>query len=460
MNNSPVTHHKPSHHRYARFLKWRRLHVTDSGFILLLALVVGILSGVCAWLLKYLISLITSLAKTGVNTTGSEWLIIFVPTAGITLTALFCRYVLHEKVDNGVARMVSDLKRHDYKLSAKTIYGSMIASSLTLGFGGTAGSEGPIAYAGAGIGSKLGQIFHVKPQMLMILIGCGAAAGIAGIFKAPIGGALFAIEVLRVELSTVAVMGVFLATLAASLVAYTLSGCTLDINVISPGAFDNSTMVWAVLLGVICGIYSLYYTHTGELTKRMLASARQPWLQWIASGLTIGLMIYAFPALYGEGYDSITNVINNHPEYITRQGNLPGLFLDMPWLLMATCIGILLLKGTGASSTNNGGGVAGDFAPTLFAGCILGLLYASALDLWGIAHLNAAHYALIAMAGSMAGIIRAPLMSIFLTTEMVGGVEFLLPAAIVALISYSMVMIIKRDTFYHSRPFTSPELRP
>ncbi len=457
MDNTPATHPKTSHHRYARFLEWRRLHVTDSGFILLLALVVGILSGVCAWLLKYLISLITSWASKGVSITGIDWLIIAAPVAGVTLAALFSRYVLREKVDNGVARMVSDLKDHNYKLSTKTIYGSMIASALTLGFGGTAGSEGPIAYAGAGIGSKFGQIFHVKPRMLMILIGCGAAAGIAGIFKAPIGGALFAIEVLRVELSTVAIMGVFLATLAASLVAYTLSGCTLDIDVISPGAFDNSTMLWAVLLGVVCGIYALYYTHTGELTKRLLDTTQKPWIQWITSGLAIGVMIYLFPALYGEGYGTITDVINGDTSLIGLNDIFTHIH-DMPWTVVATCAGILLLKGIGSSATNNGGGVAGDFAPTLFAGCILGLLYATALDSWGIAHLNAAHYALIGMAGSMAGIIRAPLMSIFLTTEMVGGVEFLLPAAIVALISYSMVMIFKRDTFYHSRPFTSSGL--
>lgn len=455
MDTSTASPHTPHRLRYNNFLTWRRLHITDSGFILILALVVGILSGACAWLLKYTIEYISTITREYIRTSDTGWLIIITPVAGISLAAIFCRHIIHKPVDNGVARMVDKFKNRNYRFDNKTIYGSMIASALTLGFGGTAGSEGPIAYAGAGIGSRLGQIFRIKPRMLMILTGCGAAAGIAGIFKAPIGGALFAIEVLRVELSTVAIIGVFLATLAASLTAYVLSGYTLDINVISPGAFDNTTLPWTMLLGIVCGLYSLYYTHTGAITKRLLTSIHTPWIQWLASGLSIGLMIYIFPALYGEGYSSITNVINGHPISIADRSLISLSVGNSHLTLIIIYAGLILLKGIGSSATNNGGGVAGDFAPTLFAGCVLGLLYASALNSAGISTLDTSHYALIAMAGSMAGIIRAPLMSIFLTTEMIGGVDFLLPATITSLISYSLVMIFKHDTFYHSHPFTS-----
>lgn len=442
---------------YSRIIEWRRLHLTDSGFVLLLALIVGLLSGIGAALLKYMIAGITSVVDSTMKATGHDWLIIIVPVVGISLAALFCRYILHQRVDNGVERMVNDLKNNSFKLSGKTIYGSLIASSLTLGFGGTAGSEGPIAYAGAGIGSKLGQMFKVGPRMLMILLGCGAAAGIAGIFKAPIGGALFALEVLRVELSTIAIMGVFLATLSAMLVAYCVSGCTLDINVISPGAFDNSTLLWAALLGVICGLYSLYYMYTGTLTRTMLDHKRASILNWVISGLMIGVMLYLFPAMYGEGYGVITNVINGDSHTLLSDGIMDH-WHGSPWLLVAACGGILLFKGAGSSAANNGGGVAGDFAPTLFAGCILGLLFATVVNLTGIGNISSTQYALIAMAGAMAGIIRAPLMAIFLVTEMVGGVEFLLPATIVSLISYCIVMIFKRNTFYHSRPFASTQI--
>ena len=444
----------PSHTRYARFIKWREMHITDTGFILVLALLTGILAGVGAWLLKLLIATITRITRAGVQMTGIDWLIILAPVVGITLTALFSRYILRARVDNGVARMVSDLKAKKYRLSARAIYGSLIGSALTLGTGGTAGSEGPIAYTGAGIGSKLGQLFRVNQRMMMVLLGCGAAAGIAGIFKAPIGGALFAIEVLRIELTTVAVLGVFLATLAASLVAYVLSGYTLDINVISPGAFDAHTLVWCIPLGIACGLYALYYTGTGGLMKKWLSDERHAWLTWITSGLAIGLMIFLFPAMYGEGYGTITDIINGNFSAPDTHDILRHWNGDR-WMLPVACAGILLLKGAGSSATNNGGGVAGDFAPTLFAGCILGLLFATIINDAGWTTLSPAHYALIAMAGSMAGIIRAPLMSIFLTTEMVGGVDFLLPATVVALISYSMVMICKRNTFYHSQPFIS-----
>lgn len=454
MDTPTASPHTPHRHRYNNFLTWRRLHITDSSFILILALVVGILSGACAWLLKYTIEYISAITREYIGTSDTGWLIIITPVAGISFAAIFCRHIIHEPVDNGVARMVDKFKNRNYRLDNKTIYGSMVASALTLGLGGTAGSEGPIAYAGAGIGSRLGQIFRIKPHMIMILTGCGAAAGIAGIFKAPIGGALFAIEVLRIEVSTVATIGIFLATLAASLTAYILSGYTLDINVISPEAFDNTTLPWTMLLGIICGLYSLYYTHTGSITKRQLASIHTPWIKWLASGLAIGLMIYIFPALYGEGYASITNVINGHTTAITYRSMI-SLSGNTHMTIIIVCTGLLLLKGIGSSATNNGGGVAGDFAPTLFAGCALGLLYATALNSTGISTLDSSHYALIAMAGCMAGIIRAPLMSIFLTTEMIGGVDFLLPAAITSLVSYGLVMVFKHDTFYHSHPFAS-----
>lgn len=438
--------------RYQRFIDWRKAHLTDSGLLLFIAFIVGLFAGVCAWLLKLMIQSVTDVVARGVEATSLDWIVIAVPVVGVALAALFCRYVLRARMDNGVQRMIDDLGREDYVLSSKTIYGSMIASALTLGFGGTAGSEGPIAYAGAGIGSKIGQFLKMDSRMLMVLLGCGAAAGIAGIFKAPIGGALFAIEVLRVELSTVAIMGVFLATVTAGLTAYAMSGCTLDIEVISPGAFDNHTMLWTLVLGVVCGVYSLYYTHTGALTKRFLTGMKRPWMAWVSSGLMIGVMIYLFPSLYGEGYQSITGVINGGEGGIAVDGIMKYVE-KTPWAIAIACGGILLLKGIGSSATNNGGGVSGDFAPTLFAGCMLGLFFAAVLHLLGIETLSTSHYALIAMAGTMAGIIRAPLMAMFLTTEMVGGVEFLLPAAIVSVLSYCIVMIIKRDTFYHSRPF-------
>lgn len=441
---------------YARILAWRQMHITDSGFVLVLAVIVGFLAGVSAWFLKLMIAWVTRLSTGGHSPGEWNWIYLILPVVGITLAGLFCRFVLKANVSNGVAQLVGDLNARRYRLSPKTIYGSLIASSLTLGMGGTAGSEGPIAYASAGIGSGMGRIFRVSPRMMAILVGCGAGAGIAGIFKAPVGGALFTLEVLRVELSTVAVIGVFLATLVAALTAYALSGCTLDINVVSPGAFDNHTIIWAVVLGAVCGLYSLYYTMSGGMTKRLLGSCRSPWLKYITSGLTIGVMIMIFPALYGEGYGAITRVINGDFNSLAADGVMSSMRVT-PWLIVAICGGILLFKGIGSSAANNGGGVAGDFAPTLFAGCILGLMFALTVNGAHIAHLDASHYALIGMAGAMAGIIRAPLMAMFLTTEMVGGFEFLLPVAIVALISYCIVMIFKRDTFYHSQPYESPQ---
>ena len=436
--------------RYANFLEWRELHITDSGFVLILAAIIGIFTGVSAWFLKLMIARVTQWGHGLVSLAGADWLIIFLPVIGITITGLLFR----EKVSNGVERMVGDFKAGNYSLKWNTIYGSMIGSALTLGCGGTAGSEGPIAYTGAGIGSKLGRFFRVNPRMMRILVGCGAAAGIAGIFKAPIGGALFTLEVLRLELTTIAIMGVFLSALGAALTAYILSGYTLDITVTSPGIWDSSTLLWVVALGIFSGLYSLYYTWTGGLVKKSLSGDSQRWIRWVSSGLLIGLMIYLFPDLYGEGYGVISSILNHH-EAAAGTWWLLNKLKFAPLVIIAACVGMLLFKGAGSSAANNGGGVAGDFAPTLFAGCLVGLLFGETINYFGFAELNIAHCALIGMGATMAGIIRAPLMAIFLTTEMVGGVNFLLPVSVAALISYCIVMLFKRDTFYHSSPFAS-----
>lgn len=439
---------------FASFLSWRKLHITDSGFLLLVTILVGVLAGIAAAALKWMIRGVTSVSTALLSMHHGEWLAIALPVIGFTLSAIFCRYIIKDNVANGVAKLVADLKNNQYRLTNRDIFGSMIASSLTLGFGGTAGSEGPIAYTGAGIGSRLGRLFRLTPQMMFILLGCGAAAGIAGIFKAPIGGALFTLEVLRIELSTIAIVGLFLATLAAALVAFALSGFTFDINVVNPGSFDLSVIPWVLAMGVVCGLYAWYYTDSGGTTKAFLIRCSRPWVQWVSSGLMVGVMILVFPAMRGEGYGVITSILNGHGSELMEEGLLSE-FNHSPVLLIIICGGILLFKGIGSSATNNGGGVAGDFAPTLFAGCILGFLFALTVNTLGWGSLNGTHFALMGMAGSMAGIIRAPLMSIFLTTEMIGGTTFLLPVTIVALIAYGMLMILKGNTFYHSAPFPS-----
>lgn len=378
---------------------------------------------------------------------GPNYALLAIPVAGIVLTGIFQRYVLRADITHGVRRLGADLKAGRYVLPSYLCYSPMIGSTLTLGFGGSAGSEGPIAYTGAAVGSRLGQLCRLQPHLMMIMIGCGAGSAISGIFKAPVGGFLFTLEVLRMELATMSVMALLLACITAAMTAYTLSGYTVDMSYLQMAPFDSHAAPYIVLLGVFCGLYSLYYSHIMQVMERFYARLRNPWVRNIVSGGVLALLLFVFPAMYGEGYGMLGNVLNGDPRSMLSD----GLFAALPpvgWQLVAVSAGIIAVKAFACSATNCGGGVAGDFAPTLFAGCFAGFFFASVLNLLFGLDLPVSGFAFCGMAGVMAGAIRAPLMALFLTAEMTDGFVLFLPLLAVTSISYGMVRIFKPASYY------------
>lgn len=344
----------------------------SSGVVVAVAVATGLLAGTGAFCLKWLICHISQPLTSGLDASGANWRFLLYPLAGILLTGMYTRYVIGAGIGHGVERMRADIVRRHYRLPAYLVYAPMAASSLTLGFGGSAGSEGPIAYAGGAIGSNLASALHMPPHVVAMMLGCGAGAGIAGIFKAPIGGALFTVEVLGMAVTSLAVVAVVAASVTAAMTAYVLSGSALDLAFGGGDHFALSLMPWVVLLGVFCGIYSVYYSAVSRAVRRGLERIGNPWVMNAVSGGALAVLVFVFPALYGEGYDVIGSVTRGDFSPLTAYGMF-SVESGRTVVAVAVVAAMLACKGAAASLTNSGGGVAGDFAPTLFAGCLAGM---------------------------------------------------------------------------------------
>lgn len=414
------------------FLQKQTARIPQIALANIIAALVGVMCGLSACALKYCINGVAKLVMHYLHA-GFHWPLVVLPVIGIVLTVAVCKYAFGYSPAHGTEKIKQALKDGHLRLRRSLMYSSVVTGSLTLGFGGSAGGEGPIAYTGAAIGSNIAQRLGLSADLMRVMVGCGAGAGIAGIFKAPLAGALYSIEVLHIELSNPAILALLLAAVIASLTAYALSGFTFDILMDQSVPFDWHWLGWIVLLGVVCGLYAKYYTYFMGWLARQLARIGNIWARATLSGAIISLCVVLCPALYGEGYGVIGKVINSD-----IGGVLSGSVLEAyhgTWALIAIAALTMLLKAFACSATNNGGGVAGTFAPTLFAGCFVGLFFALAANALLDAGLIVGHFAFFGMAGAMAGIIGAPLMAIFLVCEMSGSFGYFLPVAVCVAIS-------------------------
>lgn len=415
--------------------------MSEKKFLILLAVLVGLIVGTGAEILRFFIGTLTSWTFRMMDILDANWLLLLFPVVGVLLCGIYCRYVVRDNMEFGCQRIRDTLDRHDYRLRGHIVYAPIVSCALTLGFGGSSGAEGPIAYAGAGIGSNVGKFFGLSSDMLRILVGCGAGAGIAGIFKAPVGGALFAIEVIGVQFTTISVLALVACCIASWFTSYIFSGMTLDVPMHVTHQFDGHLIPMVLVLGVFCGLYSVYYSCLMDRSEGFIGKIRNPWAQNIVSGLLIGAGLLLFPALYGEGYGVAGEILNGddgglYSRSLFAAGN--------EWTVLLLVGGILLVKSAVCALTNAGGGVGGDFAPTLFAGCMAGLFFAALCNLAAGSSLPVADFALFGMAGVMAGAIQAPLMAMFLTVEMTGDFGMFLPLMLAALVSFTTVRLLTR----------------
>ncbi len=430
---------------------WRERHVKEKNFMIMLALFVGVICGFAAQLLKYLIHLISSLLTSHLNATTANWVYLVCPLIGIMLVTLFVKYVVKDNISHGVTKVLYAISRRKSRLKKKNMYASLVASSITIGFGGSVGAEGPIVFTGAAIGSNVGQAFRLSPRMLMILVGCGAAAGIAGIFRAPIAGMLFTLEVLMIDLTGATVMPLLIASISGATVAYILEGYDAEFFFSQSEPFLTSKIPYVILLGILCGFVSLYFTRVMIWMEGIFGRISKRWLKISFGGALMALLIFVFPPLYGEGYGAINNLLEGDPQAVVN-GTFFYVDRDNVWFIALFIAAVLLMKAFATSATNGAGGVGGTFAPSLFVGALCGFLFAFVLNnLDTPIELSNKNFALMGMAGLMSGVMHAPLMAIFLTAEMTGGYNLFLPLLIVSSIAYMTIRIFEPYSIYTKR---------
>lgn len=436
---------------FLRLVSWREHHISEKNFVMVLALLVGILCGFAAMLLKWLIHVISDFLVAGVNIEEGNYIYIIYPAIGVILVSLYVRYIVRDNISHGVTRVLYAISSNKSRLKKHNVYTSIVASSVTIGFGGSVGAEGPIVFTGAAIGSNLGSAFRLSPRILMILVGCGAAAGIAGIFKAPIAGMLFTLEVLMIDLTTVTVMPLLIASITSATIAYIYTGFEFEFFFVQSETFLAAKIPYVLLLGVVCGLVSLMFTRSMNFMETFFKKFKNVWLKTLTGCCILSALVFLLPPLYGEGYTSINSLLNGDTSAIVNGSIFYGEGNDTLFLIGFIFI-IIVAKAFATSSTNGAGGVGGTFAPSLYVGCMTGFLFAFISNLFGIGVvLSTKNFALIGMAGVMSAVMHAPLMAIFLTAELTGGYDLFLPLLIVSTIAYGTIKIFEPYSIYTMR---------
>lgn len=436
--------------KFLDFVVWRERHISEKQFLLVLALFVGIFGGFAAVILKTLIRIIEQLLTSDGPLTEANYTFFIYPVIGIVLAGLYVRYVVRDPISHGVTRVLYSISQNKSRLKRHNIYSSIVASSITIGFGGSVGAEGPIVYTGAAIGSNLGSAFRMSPRILMILVGCGAAAGIAGIFKAPIAGMLFTLEILMIDLTAMSVMPLLISAIAATTIAYIFTGEDFEFFFAQSEPFMMGRIPFVIILGLFCSGVSIYFTKVLNMMENMFKRLHSPWIKILVGGAILSTLVFLFPPLYGEGYESINQLLNGDPASIVER----SLFYPdraNVWIILLVIAAIIMTKSFATSATNGGGGVGGTFAPSLYVGCMAGFFFAFLLNTAFDLNLSGKNFALMGMAGVMAGVMHAPLMAIFLTAELTGGYSLFLPLLIVAAISYGTTKMFVPYSIYTMR---------
>lgn len=439
--------------KFDHIIEWRSKNISDKQFILVLAFFVGMFAAIAAFILHSLIHQIQYLLTSHFNVTSFNWLYLVFPIVGIWLTSLVVKYVVRDNISHGITRILYAISRKQSRLKSHNCWSSVLASAITIGFGGSVGAEAPIVLTGSSIASNLGQVFRLNNKTLMLLVGCGAAAAIAGIFKAPIAGLVFTIEVLMIDLTMASISPILISAVTANCFAYILMG--------EEGMFSSESLQpWLVervpvniLIGVFCGFVSLYFIRMMTSCEEVFGKLRNHRYAKLAlGGVILSTLIFLFPSLYGEGYKDINILLNSQtPEEWNALTERSIFYGHSSWLIVYVGM-VVLTKAFATASTNGGGGCGGTFAPSLFIGAFAGFFFARIWNMYGLGvYMPENNAALLGMTGVMSGVMHAPLTGVFLIAELSSGYDLFMPLMIVAVASYLTILIFEPHSIYGMR---------
>lgn len=420
---------------------------------LILAFVIGFFASVAGYVLHSMIKEIQHLLTAGFDRTTFNWLYLLFPIMGIYSTSLFIKYVVKDNISHGITRVLYAISTKQSRLKGHNCWSSVVASSITIGFGGSVGAEAPIVLTGSAIGSNLAKLFKMDARTAMLLVGCGATAAISGIFKAPIAGLVFTLEVLMLDLTMASLLPILIASVTATCFSYIFVGSESLFSYHMDSAWDIQRVPPYIILGVFCGIVGLYFMRTMTACENMFANMkRHPYLKLALGGLTLSVLIFFFPSLYGEGYSMVNIFLDGKTIADWEQVMNGSMFYGHSNLLVVYVGLVVFTKVFATSATNGAGGCGGTFAPALFIGGFSGFFFAR---IWNIYQLGVyapeKNFALMGMAGVMAGVMQAPLTGIFLIAELTAGYQLFIPLMIVCICAYLTINIFEQHSIYSMR---------
>ena len=435
-------------HLFFNTLKKKIGEIEQHRLIYILSLLVGLLSGVAAAILKNAIHL-TYLFITDQGTFGRGAVYYFLfPMLGMFITMLFVKYFVRENIGHGISRVLYAISKKKSFLKTHNTWTSLVASTITIAFGGSVGAEAPIVLTGSSIGSVTGRLFRLNYRNVTLLIGCGAAGAVSGIFKAPVAGIVFTLEILMLDLTTSSIIPLMISSVTAATVSYFLMGDTVLFSFKVKEAFIISNIPWYIVLGFVCGLVSAYFTRMTLMLESGYEKIRNDFLRLLIGGSVACLLILIFPPFFGEGYNAVMSLLQGNTDAIVNAGWLKVIGNNY-WALIFYMVCLILLKVVATSSTNGAGGVGGIFAPTLFIGGVNGFVVASLLNKFVNLTLPDNRFVLAGMAGMMAGVMHAPLTAIFLIAEITGGYDLLIPLIITSTMAYITIKGFERHSIYH-----------
>lgn len=439
-----------------RIRTWRLKNLNERELIIILSLLVGLSSGFAAIILKNIIHAAGLLLTENFTSSFESYQYLVYPGIGILITVLFIKYFVKADIGHGITKVLDSISNRKSLLKSHNMFTSMIASTITIGFGGSVGAEAPVVLTGSSIGSNIARYFRLNYRMITLLVGCGAAGAISGIFKAPFAGMLFAIEVLMLDLTMSSLLPLLISSASAATLAYFFMGSAYQFVFKFEQPFQLHNIHWYILLGIFCGIFSFLFTRGNLFIEGLLRKINNIYIKILTGAFILGILIFFFPSLWGEGYSSIDLILNNMGANILNNSLLISL-KDNQIVFTIIILLIMLMKIIATSATSGSGGIGGIFAPTLFLGGFAGYFVSLVLNLNGF-HVSTQNFVLAGMAGMMSGVMHAPMTAIFLIAEITGGFGLVIPLMITVAVSYLTITPFEPHSIYHKRLALSGEL--